>query len=347
MKARWIVSTGVTVAIAATVTVVTLQSSDGKTATAATPAKTATLSTRSISNVDKYDGTFKYDAIKDIAVDTKGVVTKARAVGDVVEQGGALVWVDNEPVTLLYGSLPQWRPLKAGMDEGPDVKQLEQALVDLGYAKGLGLTVDNSFTSVTTTAVKRMQDALGLEEDGVVDAGEIVFLSGPARVTSVIADVGDPVGQSVVQVSSTKRVVELSLEASDRSALANGQTVSVELPDGKTFEGTVRSVATTVTTDKNSQDSKETVDVIIDVPDGTDVAYDQSPVSVSASTELAKDVMTAPVSALLAIAGGGYAVERVTATGTEMVPVELGAFGDSYVEIKGNVKPGDKVVVAS
>jgi peptidoglycan hydrolase-like protein with peptidoglycan-binding domain len=258
-----------------------------------------------------------------------------------------LVWVDNKPVTLLYGALPQWRPLKTGMDDGPDVKQLEEALVDLGYAKGLGLTVDNTFTSVTETAVKRMQKALSLDQDGVVDPGEIVFLSGPSRITSITADVGEQVGQSVVQVSSTKRAVELSLDASDRSAITSGQKVSVELPDGKTFDGTVRSVATTVTVDKSSQDSKETVAVVIDLPEGTDIAFDQSPVSVSATTELAKDVLTAPVTALLAVTGGGYAVERVNATSTEMVPVEVGVFGDGYVEIKGNVNKGDKVAVAS
>lgn len=333
---------------AATAAVVTLRSSNPDTATAAEPpAKTATLGVRTIANVDKYDGTLKYENTHDLSVDAKGVVTKTRSVGDVVEQGGALVWVDNKPVTLLYGSLPQWRPFQAGMTDGPDVKQLEQSLVDLGYANGLGLTVDNTFTSVTTTAVKRMQKALSVDQTGVINPGEIVFQPGKVRVTDVTSNVGSPVGQSVVQVSSTKRVVELNLDASDRSSIANGQTVSVDLPNGKDVDATVRTVATNVTVDKSSQTEKDTVKVVIDLPDGTDIAFDQAPVKVSVNTVLAKDVLTAPVSALLAKTGGGYQVERVTSAGTEMVTVELGAFGDGYVEIKGGVNKGDKVAVAS
>ena len=57
-------------------------------------------------------------------------------------------------------------------------------------------------------------------------------------------------------------------------------------------------------------------------------------------------MLAVPVRALLALAEGGYAVERVTATGTELVPVELGAFADGYVQVTGTVAAGDTVVVA-
>jgi hypothetical protein len=62
---------------------------------------------------------------------------------------------------------------------------------------------------------------------------------------------------------------------------------------------------------------------------------------------LAEDVLTVPVGALLALAGGGYVVERVTAGGTEQVAVEPGQFADGLVEVIGDIAEGDQVVVPS
>lgn len=346
MRKRWVLATVAVVAVSATAATVMTRPADTDSAVATTPTKTATLAIRTIDQVDSHDGTIGYEGSRAISLPNKGVVTKTRAVGDVVERGGALVWIDNLPVTLLYGDLPQWRPFAADMSNGPDVKQLEQSLVDLGYAKGLALTVDEDFTSVTTTAVKRMQDALGVEEDGVVDLGEVVFLSGASRVTAVTTAVGEVVGQSVVEVSSTKRVVTVDLDPEDRSQVSSGQQVTVKLPDGKKTSGVIRSVSTVVDTSAGD-DGTQTVKVVIDLNDGADVPFDQAPVTVDVRSELAKDVLSVPVSALLAQPGVGYVVERIDALGTTMVPVELGVFSNGFVHIKGDVKAGDKVAVAS
>jgi hypothetical protein len=56
--------------------------------------------------------------------------------------------------------------------------------------------------------------------------------------------------------------------------------------------------------------------------------------------------LAVPVEALLALAEGGYAVERVKADGTtELVAVKLGAFADDKVEVSGDLAEGDQVVV--
>lgn len=345
MRRYWIATAVVAVVAASTVAVTTAWDSPAtNTPAASTSMKTASLNTRTIAKTDTLDGTLRYDATKAVSVAAKGIVTKTRAVGETVENGQALAWVDNRPVTLLYGDLPQWRPLQLGMEDGPDVRQLERALVDLGYARGLKLSVDNTFTDGTETAVKRMQKAIGLAEDGIVDQGEVVFLSSASRITSVTSEVGAAVGQSLVEVSGTTRVVEINLDAADRDDVSVGQKVAVQMPDGKDVEGTIRSIAAEVDTAKEGE---ETVKVIVDLPDDTNVAFDEAPVEVKTSTELAHDVLTAPVAALLATPGGGYAVERVTTVGTEMIPVELGAFGSGYVEIRGQLSVGDKVSVAS
>jgi hypothetical protein len=128
------------------------------------------------------DGTLGYAGDLRVAGHAQGTVTAVPSPGTVVERGQSLYSVDNRPVTLLYGDLPAWRRLAAGMTDGPDVKQLEANLVALGHATEAEVTVDEKFTAATTTAVKRWQKSLGLEETGVVELGQAVFLPGAFQI---------------------------------------------------------------------------------------------------------------------------------------------------------------------
>jgi hypothetical protein len=62
-----------------------------------------------------------------------------------------------------------------------------------------------------------------------------------------------------------------------------------------------------------------------------------------------KNVLVVPVNALLALTGGGYAVEEVEADGThKLVGVSVGLFDDAegLVEVSGSgVHSGQRVVV--
>ena len=68
------------------------------------------------------DGTLGYAGEVRVAGQGPGTVTAVPKVGAVIERGQALYWVDNRPVLLLYGDLPAWRRLAAGMTDGPDVR---------------------------------------------------------------------------------------------------------------------------------------------------------------------------------------------------------------------------------
>jgi multidrug efflux pump subunit AcrA (membrane-fusion protein) len=69
-------------------------------------------------------------------------------------------------------------------------------------------------------------------------------------------------------------------------------------------------------------------------------------VTVRVTTSAATGVVAVPVDALLALAEGGYAVERVAGDGTTtLVGVEVGAFADGWVEVTGDIAEGDTVEV--
>jgi peptidoglycan hydrolase-like protein with peptidoglycan-binding domain len=91
----------------------------------------------------------------------RGTYTKLPAAGQVIAQGHVLYRVNDRPVVLLHGSTPAYRALSAGAS-GPDVAELNADLVALGYATSAQLSPTSaSFGSATTTAVQKLQAALG------------------------------------------------------------------------------------------------------------------------------------------------------------------------------------------
>ncbi|HEX2577561.1 MAG TPA: hypothetical protein VHK88_14510, partial [Aquihabitans sp.] len=75
-------------------------------------------------------------------------------------------------------------------------------------------------------------------------------------------------------------------------------------------------------------------------------AIDRSPVTVRVTGEERRGALTVPVTALLALAEGGYAVEAPGAGGPRLVPVETGMFAGPFVEVTGaDVAEGMRVVV--
>ena len=69
---------------------------------------------------------------------------------------------------------------------------------------------------------------------------------------------------------------------------------------------------------------------------------------VSLAVQVAQDVLSAPVSALLALAGGGYGVEIVLPSGAHrVIGVRTGIFASGLVQVSGaGLTAGTKVVVS-
>ena len=72
------------------------------------------------------------------------------------------------------------------------------------------------------------------------------------------------------------------------------------------------------------------------------------PVQVALAVQSVRGVLAVPVSALLALAGGGYGVEVVSPSGAHhLVGVTTGVFAGGQVQVRGaGIAPGVKVVVA-
>jgi hypothetical protein len=72
------------------------------------------------------------------------------------------------------------------------------------------------------------------------------------------------------------------------------------------------------------------------------------PVQVSLTTHVASGVLAVPVSALLALSGGGYGLEVVEPSGAHrLVGVRTGVFAGALVQVSGpQIAAGTTVVVA-
>jgi hypothetical protein len=290
-------------------------------------------------------GTLTYGARTELK-GTGGTITALPADGTVIGRGTPLWEEDGRagPI-LLIGARPLWRPLSTASDDGPDIRQLEENLVAMGLADPARLTVDDEFTSETARAVKRWQESLGREQTGRVELGDAIFQPGPVRVADSAKVVGDASDGAVLEVTGTARRVHVDLDAADAALAAAGAAVTVELPDGTTVDGTIAAVGSTAeVADNGNGTTSTTIDVEIDL--ASDVkALDESPVEVALESSRVTGALAVPVQALLSLAEGGYALERRLTDGTtELVAVSIGAFADGWVEVKGEIAPGDEVV---
>jgi peptidoglycan hydrolase-like protein with peptidoglycan-binding domain len=252
---------------------------------------------------------------------------------------------------LLYGTVPAYRDFRLGMSDGEDVKELEQNLIALGFADSSNLSVSGHFDSYDVAAIKRLQKAIGVAQTGVISLGQVVFLPGAIRITSVTATLGSMAqpGAPMATATSTTRRVLVNLSANQQSKVKVGDKVTITLPNRKTTDGTVSSVGTVATSSGNGGGTPTIEVLITPIDPAATGTLDAAPVSVAIVTAQVADVLAVPVTALLA-QKDAYVVEVVDASGQHrFVPVTIGLFDDSsgLVQVEGaGLAAGQKVVVA-
>ncbi|TDD24735.1 efflux RND transporter periplasmic adaptor subunit [Nonomuraea diastatica] len=198
------------------------------------------------------------------------------------------------------------------------MRELNKNLVELGYADGNGPQASSDdFDWRTRAALRRLQDHLGAEESGTLDLGEAVTLPGPLRIGKVTAKLGADarMGAPVAEATSNDHQVTIDLNPSQQSEVKAGDAAQITLPGNRTTTGVVRGIGTVATAGSGescgSGASNATIPVYIRLKRPKDArGLDHAPVQVQITTAGVKYALIVPVTALVARAGGGYAVEN-------------------------------------
>jgi multidrug efflux pump subunit AcrA (membrane-fusion protein) len=167
---------------------------------------------------------------------------------------------------------------------------------------------------------------------------------------------------AVLSTTSDQQVATVQLDASRQTEAVIGERVYVTLPSSQILRGVITDVGRVAQTSSSSGSSSgssgsssggqgnggnstsgagsaptATIPVTIRLVDRGELrSLDQAPVTVAFALTTTRNALSIPVSALLATAGGGYAVDVVGAGGTvSRVPVTPGSFASGYVQISG------------
>lgn len=317
--------------------------SDGDVAVEAVGTATARVDRRTLSESKEFSAAVDYGDAFELPLQRTGTVTARPDAGTVVGFGDELVRVDLKPTFLAEGPLPMYRELKTTPDVrkkgqrymvGYDVGQLQQFLIDAGFDADGELVVDGEYGPVTEDAVEDWQEANGLEKTGRVDSTQLLFSSGPLRLESV-PRVGSPF--SPIQATDPEQELTFSVDSRDRGLVAVDDTVEIATPDGSTTTGRITALDRTI-----GDDGSPRVTATI-VPDDL-LPPDVTTATVTATRVIADDVLAVPVTALLAVREGGFALERPG--DPRLVRAEVGSVADGWVEIDADVAEGDEVVIA-
>ena len=169
--------------------------------------------------------------------------------------------------------------------------------------------------------------------------------------SSASAASGAASADPILGTSSTDLVVTVDLDATKQSEAVLHEPVTVELPDGSTVNGKItavspiaQSTSSSSTASTSASAPSATIPVTVSLQKHTDTsALDQAAVSVNFEEQVANNVLSVPVTALLATQGGGYAVQEASVP-HKLIPVTPGLFAAGYVQISGpDVQAGMQV----
>jgi peptidoglycan hydrolase-like protein with peptidoglycan-binding domain len=360
-RRRWALAAAVAVLVAGVCGVFAMSGAEHPAADAQAPAaNTERVEKGELSALVSGAGTLTYRARSDgspyvVVNQAGGVYTQLPEAGDKVGCGGVLYRVDNRPVLLLCGVVPAYRPLRVGVS-GPDVRQLNRNLHQLGYDAGAHVRIapgDSAFTSNTEQALRVLQRKKGIGVTGALAIGDAVFLPEAVRIARVIGQVGGSArrGAPVLSATSDKLQVRVDLDASQQGEVKKGERAQITLPGNTPVSGRVAGFGRVAQAEQGSQAADATIPTFIDLDDPAKAGgLDRAPVGVDITTKGVDNVLSVPVTALVGKSGGGFAVEVMRPGGRrELVPVRLGLFdtGGGRVRVEGDLRPGNSVVVPS
>jgi peptidoglycan hydrolase-like protein with peptidoglycan-binding domain len=290
-------------------------------------------------------------------------IDRQAAAGGKVTTGTVLYWSNGLPVIAIEGDAAATpvltRALSDGVTDGADVKLFEQSLSTQGFTADSTMTVDDHFDSATATATAAWLASLGV----TADPASIVMPAGSFAVVPAGLSIGTPLvpdgtvlaGDTVVlSLTAPARQVTTTAPVGD-ATFALGAKIDVEFPDGTVQPGTVVDVGNVASNTNGAPGDTPTVPITIGVDNipATVDSFVEIPVTLRVVSASVPQAIVVPVSALVALKEGGYAVEVVTGKNpdgtnqTKLVGVKPGLFTNGFVQVDGDLKSGADVVVPS
>ncbi len=153
---------------------------------------------------EEYNGTLRQTDSKILNSPMSGVVTLVPKEGTIVNFGEVLFAVDNKPVILVEGATPFYRTLDLNSDAGPDVLQLEQALVFLGYAVE-DFVPDETFDETTSNMLNALYVDYKIDTKSEITPAEQVAINLKKTEVDNIEETISDGGTTLAQVNDKKR----------------------------------------------------------------------------------------------------------------------------------------------
>jgi len=186
--------------------------------------KTLELTTTEIQKGDlakkeEYNGTLRQTNSRVLNSPLSGVVTFAPKEGTIINFGEVLFAVDNKPVILVEGKTPFYRTLDLNSDPGPDVFQLERALVFLGYAAE-DFVPDETFDETTSNMLNSLYIDYKIETKSEITPSEQVAINLKQTEVENIEDTISNGGTTLAEVNSKKKTLDDAIENSTKENAA-------------------------------------------------------------------------------------------------------------------------------
>ena len=197
---------------------------------------------------------------------------------------------------------------------------------------------------------------MGLPVNGSIAFGQACFLPSTVLVGAARSALGSPAapGDQPYLVTTTTRVATVPVTP-ELPSVSPGEAVSIVMPDGSTTPGHVSAIGALAPGQGGSGNggggsqpqASAAITVLPEDPASTGTGVGTA-IQVSLTTQSARNVLAVPITALLALAGGGYGVEVVAPSGSHHLEgVTTGIFTGAQVQITGgDLSVGTKVVVA-
>ena len=204
---------------------------------------------------------------------------------------------------------------------------------------------DAVLTASLKAALARWRHSVGMRSSGL-RVGDVLVLEGPVRIDSVRGVRGGSAAGDLFSVSATTKLVTLSVDSSSVGGIHRHQRVPITLPDGSVVSGHVKRISTAVKSEADdagdgSSTPKQSISITVDRP-AKIRDLTAAPVQVEFRTAKKKGVLAVPVGALIALSGGGYALQPEHGP---LVAVKTGMIATGMVEITGSgIQPGLRVV---